>query len=293
MKKLSGVSPSSASGCAVIAGAIVLVLLGGVWSGHRALAAATPQQGSPPPKTAGLVFKNIQVLKDIPADQLIPTMQFITGSLGVECDFCHVERQFDKDDKPEKKTARRMMEMMFAINKDNFKGEREVTCNTCHRGSPHPQGIPAIVAVGPEPEAMEAMHEHEEHGAEMASGKPAMDKFIQASGGKAALDKVTTRVENANAQILGGKPLPIDIYSKAPDERVSAMHSPRGDSVTAYNGHEGWIARPDVRHAKCPPPTNWPRASMPKPSIRCNWSSSSASSSCSRIRRRWAIARPP
>ena len=114
-------------------------------------------------KTAAQQYKNIQVLKDIPADQLIPTMQFIAGSLGVECDFCHVKRQFDKDDKPEKKTARRMMEMMFAINKDNFKGEREVTCNTCHRGSPHPAGHSRHSRHGgPQPEAMEAMHEHDE-----------------------------------------------------------------------------------------------------------------------------------
>jgi len=30
-------------------------------------------------------------LKGIPADQLIPAMQFITASLGVECEFCHVK----------------------------------------------------------------------------------------------------------------------------------------------------------------------------------------------------------
>jgi hypothetical protein len=36
-------------------------------------------------------FKNITVLKGTPADQLIPAMQFITASLGVECDFCHVQ----------------------------------------------------------------------------------------------------------------------------------------------------------------------------------------------------------
>ena len=47
-------------------------------------------------------FKNIQVLKDIPADQLIPAMQFITASLGVECEFCHVEGAFEKDDKKPK-----------------------------------------------------------------------------------------------------------------------------------------------------------------------------------------------
>ena len=71
--------------------------------------------------------------------------------------------EFDKDDKDEKKTAREMMQMMFAINKNNFDGKRGVTCNTCHRGSPHPQAIPAILAEAPKPEAMEAMHEHE-HG---------------------------------------------------------------------------------------------------------------------------------
>ena len=58
-------------------------------------------------ETAGKKFKNVQVLKDVPADQLIPSMQFISASLGVECDFCHVENagkmEFDKDDKEEKK----------------------------------------------------------------------------------------------------------------------------------------------------------------------------------------------
>ena len=49
---------------------------------------------------------------------------------------------FDKDDKGTKKTARKMMTMMFAINKDNFDGHREVTCNTCHRGNTDPVSTP-------------------------------------------------------------------------------------------------------------------------------------------------------
>src|SRR5215472_18761639 len=95
-------------------------------------------------KTAEQQFKNIQILKTIPADQLIPSMQFIAGSLGVECEFCHVEGAFDKDDKKPKQAARKMIQMMMAINKDNFEDHREVTCNTCHRGSPHPASIPAV-----------------------------------------------------------------------------------------------------------------------------------------------------
>ena len=36
------------------------------------------QEQPPAAKTAAQQFKNVQILKDIPADQLIPTMQFIS-----------------------------------------------------------------------------------------------------------------------------------------------------------------------------------------------------------------------
>ena len=62
------------------------------------------------------VFKNVKVLKGIPASELIPAMQFITASLGVKCDHCHAEGHFDSDEKKPKETARKMMAMMFAIN---------------------------------------------------------------------------------------------------------------------------------------------------------------------------------
>jgi hypothetical protein len=98
----------------------------------------------PQSKPAEQVFKNIQILKGMPSDQLIPAMQFVTASLGVECDFCHVQGAFDKDDKKPKQTARSMMKMMFAINKDNFEAKREVTCYSCHRGAAEPQTVPAV-----------------------------------------------------------------------------------------------------------------------------------------------------
>src|SRR6202522_3356228 len=79
-------------------------------------------------QTAEQKFKNIQVLRGIPADQLTPSMQFISASLGVECEFCHVQRAMEKDDKKPKLTARKMMTMMMQINADSFKNEREVTC---------------------------------------------------------------------------------------------------------------------------------------------------------------------
>jgi hypothetical protein len=107
-------------------------------------------------KTADQAFKNIEVLKGVPAEQLIPSMQFINASLGVECEFCHVLGAFEKDDKKPKARARKMMEMMFAINKDNFDGQREVTCYSCHRGASKPQTIPAIMAEETPPAAANA-----------------------------------------------------------------------------------------------------------------------------------------
>ncbi len=92
-----------------------------------------------PPKPAEQVFKNIQVLKGMPAPELMDTMRTFTRSLGVQCDFCHVMGAFEKDDKPEKPTAREMILMARQINRDNFGGHMRVTCWTCHRGSTEPE----------------------------------------------------------------------------------------------------------------------------------------------------------
>lgn len=100
-------------------------------------------------KAAQPRFKNVQVLKDVPPDQLIPAMQFISASLGVACEFCHVRDAFDKDDKQSKQTARRMIQMMFALDTDQFHGERAVTCYTCHRGSAKPVSIPMVDSTAP------------------------------------------------------------------------------------------------------------------------------------------------
>lgn len=192
------------------------------------------------PKKAEEQFKNIQTLKGIPADQLIPSMQFITASLGVECDFCHVQNAFEKDDKKPKQTARKMMEMMFAINRDNFEGHREVTCYSCHRGSADPVGTPVISAEEPKPEPAKKPEAPE------PAGIPAgqlFDKYVQASGGAAALDKVTSRTARGTID-FGGKQYPIDVYSKAPNKRASFTHMPEGDNITAFDGQAGFLGAP-------------------------------------------------
>jgi photosynthetic reaction center cytochrome c subunit len=232
-----------ALGIAVVLAAGVVVM-----DVAKAQSAAPPQATGAGPKKAEEQFKNIQVLKGIPADQLIPAMQFITASLGVECQFCHVEGAFEKDDKKPKETARKMMEMMFAINKDNFDGHREVTCYSCHRGSTDPVGTPLVMTEEPKPGMGEAAKPEKAEGgdgkeASGPTGNQLLDKYLQAVGGAAAIEKITSRVMKGTIS-FGDRNVPIDIYSKDPDKRISFTHTPDGDSVTAFDGHEGWMGFP-------------------------------------------------
>jgi photosynthetic reaction center cytochrome c subunit len=202
---------------------------------------AAPQTGE---KKAEEQFKNIQEFKGLPADQIIPTMQFMSVSLGVECEFCHVQGAFEKDDKKPKQTARKMIEMMFAINADNFDRQREVTCYSCHRGSADPVAMPPVLTEEAAKEAMAGPKKPE--GEKELKDNPApsaaqlLDKYVAAAGGAAAVGKITSRVMKGTIDVAG-KSTPIDIYAKDPERRISLAHMPEGDSVTAFNGHEGWL----------------------------------------------------
>jgi photosynthetic reaction center cytochrome c subunit len=208
------------------------------------LATNAARSQTPPdtaPKTAAQQFKNIEVLKDIPADQLVPAMQFISASLGVECEYCHVRGAFEKDDKKTKLTARKMITMMMNIDKDNFEGHREVTCYSCHRGDTHPIATPVITAA-------ETMAPTEESAkAPLPTADQLLDKYLAAVGGRAALQKITSRVAQGTASFAGQK-VPVDVYTKAPDKRLSVMHLKDGESLTAFDGHQGWLSVPSHVH---------------------------------------------
>src|SRR5687767_14748382 len=124
---------------AALAGAGTLLLAAGS-HGFR----QTPQP--PAGAKSGTYFKNIRILKNLPANQLMPTMQKISQSLGVRCDFCHdVTRApgkpptgFEKDTKKYKGVARQMLVMVQDINKRFKVVENKVTCYTCHKGKAEP-----------------------------------------------------------------------------------------------------------------------------------------------------------
>jgi hypothetical protein len=220
-------------------------------AGARAQSAApnaTKAQATPAgPKLAEEEFKNIQALKGIPADQVIPSMQFIAASLGVECEYCHVAHANEKDDKEPKVTARKMINMMMAINKDNFEGHREVTCYSCHRGSTNPVCTPIVTDEEGKPAAEEGKKSGETR-VLLPSADRLLDKYLAAVGGADALQRITSRVQKGTLTAFGGQHFPVDVYSKAPDKRVSVMHLQGGDSVTAFDGKQGWLSVPGRVH---------------------------------------------
>ena len=97
-------------------------------------------------KPAEEVFKNIQMLKGMPAARLLRVMELgFARSLGVNCTHCHVADAWEKEDKPTKQITREMNAMVTVINNDqlkkikNLKGPNSiVNCTTCHRGQTKP-----------------------------------------------------------------------------------------------------------------------------------------------------------
>ncbi len=116
--------------------------------------AAGQRAGGPPP------MSNLQILpKDMPREQVVAAMQRITGALGVQCNYCHVQEgrggrnDFASDEKQPKKTAREMMKLSadLAARLPGVVGKpanetTRVGCATCHRGVPIPKQITEVMS---------------------------------------------------------------------------------------------------------------------------------------------------
>lgn len=104
---------------------------------------------------------NLQVLrKDMPLDSLVQLMAGFTRALGIRCSTCHMgeesqplaEYDFASDDKPMKRKARAMLEMVNAINTRHLATLEtrndppiRVECFTCHRGAREPRKLQDVL----------------------------------------------------------------------------------------------------------------------------------------------------
>ena len=191
-------------------------------------------------------YKNITVLKGMPAHMMAPTMQLIEIALGVHCVYCHdadnTKRELDV--KPEKAVARRMIQMVADINRTQFEGREVVTCITCHQGGTKPstllpyngeEGRPGPSPVAGAPPTVDQL----------------LDRYTTALGGADAIAKVPGRtlkgtvtnyahLDEVHPERAPTTVTPVDILAKGPDKRMVIQHNIAADAVTTYNGAGGW-----------------------------------------------------
>jgi photosynthetic reaction center cytochrome c subunit len=239
----------------VLGMAVACLLCVALASGQAAPGRQTSQAEKP--QMAEDIFKNVQVLKGIPVDEFMGTMGFFSAALNLNCTDCHVEAaltNWDRyaDDTPLKKTARSMVLMVKTINQANFRGQRDVTCYTCHRGSSRPKVDPSLAEQYGSPPDIDP-NEVESLGTALAPGAPTADqilnKYIQAVGGAQRLANLNSFVAKGTYEGFdtADHKVPVEVYAKAPGQRATIAHVPVGDgltkdSTTTYDGSSGWIA---------------------------------------------------
>jgi hypothetical protein len=211
------------------------------------LAVAARQE--PPQPMAENVFKNIQVLKGMPADVFMDTMGMFASSLLYDCTGCHVQeilvdRSAFATPTPRIQRARQMVVMVNALNKQYFGGQPKVSCFTCHRASGFPDVIPDLglqYGDGP-PENPNSMTIYPQQGG--PSADEIFRKYIEAVGGMARLSKLTSFVATGTyiGFNTGGAVVPIEIYARAPAQRATIVRVFDGDAVKVTDGRNAWAA---------------------------------------------------
>jgi len=224
-----------------------------VWLAAAALAGAqgAPQPALPANALAENVFKNVTVLRGISVDEFMGTMGVFSAALGFSCEDCHTASSNDwanyaTDVSPRKATARRMVTMMVAINKQYFGGRQVVTCFSCHRGANRPKVTPSLTLLygTPPPDELDVL---------LAPGPPGtptaaqiLDRYLQAVGGAQAAT-LTSIVGKGTYSGYGpeGFPRPVELYARAPNQKAIMVRDPEsGDNITVFNGTTGWVSAP-------------------------------------------------
>ena len=217
---------------------------------------ATSANAQQKPLLAEDVFRNVQVLKGIPVKEFMNTMGFFSAATNLNCIDCHSPQSEDLAgyaiDTPLKQTTRKMINMVNALNKANFGGQRRVTCYTCHRANDRPEAIPSLQdqysVPTDDPDRAEVIRGPQAaESANKVTAEQIIDKYMQAIGGAAAAAKLTSFVAKGTYEgfeTLSEK-VPVDIFANAPNQMTTVIHTQNGDSVSTYNGTQGWVAAAD------------------------------------------------
>ena len=198
-------------------------------------------------RPAEQVFKNIQSMKGIPADEFLSTMGFFSASLGISCGDCHTAESGGDwakyaDDNDRKCRTRAMIAMVNTMNKSFFAGKRVLTCYSCHRGSTSPEVTPDLTQFYAtlryrEPDRMV----NQFPGA--SDAEQIIGKYLSAIGGERQAAALTSLVAKGTYQTYGvPTKYALDLFAKAPAQRSIVVHNLAGaDLVDTFDGREAWV----------------------------------------------------
>jgi outer membrane lipoprotein-sorting protein len=226
------------------------VVVAGSWGSVAVRGQAGP--AAEKPLLAEQVFKNVQVLRGMPVGEFMDTMGFLAASLDANCTTCHGPEAvqstnwdgYAKDVVPLKQTARMMIVMVDAINKQYFGGKQVVTCYSCHRFGKVPKVIPELAmqySPAPDPDPDEIL--------EQAKGQPTPDQlladYFKAIGGAAKLQPITSMVAKGTWQgYEDTEQHDLQIYAKAPNQRTWIVNNHGALTTNTFDGKTGWSAAP-------------------------------------------------
>jgi hypothetical protein len=220
--------------------AAVLALFAFVVAGRIATAQA--------PELAENVFRNIQVLKGIPADEFMDTMGMFASSLLYDCTGCHVQEILTDRNAfavatPRIQRARQMVVMVNTINKTYFAGQPRVTCFTCHRGDGVPEVIPDLAVQYGDVEYENSSVMRIFPDARLSTDK-IFARYLEALGGADRIRALTSFVATGTYAGFntGDAKVPIEIYARAPNQRTQVVKTFEGDAVFTYDGKNAWAA---------------------------------------------------
>ena len=138
-----------------------------------------------------------------------------------------------------------MIKMMFALNRNNFEGRREVTCYSCHRGARDPALLQTVENQMLSSSRPSEFGQQQKLPQSLPHRQPASIDRLHPSSWWNGRDSETLQAKSKRGTVeVSGKSVSVEVFTQTPDRRAVVRHLPAGTSIVAFNGHNGWTTIP-------------------------------------------------
>src|SRR5262245_5527045 len=225
---------------------LIAVLVSTISTAFAARQVAPPAE---PPQMSETFFKDIRVLKGIPVDEFMDTMGMFAAATAKDCTGCHSRQILDGNpdafaiNTPMIQKARFMVGMVDAINRNYFGSQKRVSCATCHTNTSVPQNVPDMAIQYGDPfDNPNSMEFIVASGSNLGQIDGVFAKYIDGLGGPQQLAAVTSYIATGTyaGWDTGLSQVPMEIYTKSPEQFTTVAHRTEGDSVWSYDGRNAW-----------------------------------------------------